>query len=111
MQKRKPSSARSSDDIRRLIRSCPHASASTTSGYIMIDPGPTRDAETAAHELFHLLQYAIYARGAKFLKEGTAEWAGANVARGTSWLFSYWGSPDQPLDCSPTSPCGTSDCS
>ena len=81
----------------------------TTSGYIVIDPAAIADPETAAHELFHILQYAIYSHGAKFLKEGTAEWAGANVARGTSWLFSYWGSPDQPLDCSPTSPCGTSD--
>lgn len=83
--------------------------APTSSGYIVIDPASTADAETAAHELFHILQYAIYAHGAKFLKEGTAEWAGANVARTTSWLFSYWGAPDQPLDCAPSSPCGTSD--
>jgi len=83
----------------------------TTSGYIVIDPAAIADPETAAHELFHILQYEIYSHGAKFLKEGTAEWAGANVARGTSWLFAYWGSPDQPLDCVPTSPCGTSDLS
>jgi Family of unknown function (DUF6055) len=86
-------------------------SASTTSGYIVIDPSSTGDAETAAHELFHLLQYAIYARGAKFLKEGTAEWAGANVAHTTSWLFTYWSTPDQPLDCVAGSPCGSNDLS
>ena len=86
-------------------------SASTTSGYMVIDPGSTGDAETAAHELFHLLQYAIYAKGAKFLKEGTAEWAGANVAHTTSWLLTYWGSPDQPLDCAPGTPCASSDLS
>jgi hypothetical protein len=68
-----------------------------------------RDAETAAHELFHILQYAIYADGAKFLKEGTAEWAGANVAHTTSWAFVYWTYPFQPLDCAPGTPCGTSD--
>jgi hypothetical protein len=79
----------------------------TTSGYIVINPSSTGNAETAAHELFHILQYAIYSHGAKFLKEGTAEWAGAVVTGGTSWLFTYWGSPDQPLDCPPTSPCGT----
>jgi hypothetical protein len=81
----------------------------TTSGYMVIDPHSTGDAETAAHELFHILQYAIYADGAKFLKEGTAEWAGANVAHTTSWAFVYWTYPFQPLDCAPGSPCGTSD--
>jgi len=85
--------------------------ANTTSGYIVIDPDSVADAETAAHELFHILQYAIYAKGAKFLKEGTAEWAGANVARTTSWLFTYWSAPDQPLDCMSSSPCGTDDLS
>jgi Family of unknown function (DUF6055) len=88
-----------------------NAAASTTSGYIVIDPGSTGDAETAAHELFHLLQYAIYAKGAKFLKEGTAEWAGANVAHTTSWLFTYWSTPDQPLDCVAGSSCGSNDLS
>ena len=86
-------------------------SVSTTSGYMVIDPGSTANAETAAHELFHLLQYAIYAKGAKFLKEGTAEWAGANVVHGTGWLLTYWGSPEQPLDCLPGSPCGSNDLS
>jgi hypothetical protein len=86
-------------------------SADTTSGYMVIDPGSVADQETAAHELFHILQYAIYAKGAKFLKEGTAEWAGANVARTTDWLFTYWGTPDQPLDCMPGSPCGSGDLS
>ncbi|HEX6459268.1 MAG TPA: DUF6055 domain-containing protein [Thermoleophilaceae bacterium] len=83
--------------------------ADTSSGYIVIDPSAVTNAETAAHEFFHILQYAIYAHGAKFLKEGTAEWAGANVSGGTGWLFTYWGAPDQPLDCIPTSPCGTND--
>jgi hypothetical protein len=83
------------------------AASPTTSGYIVIDPSSAGDAETAAHELFRILQYAIYSHGARFLKDGTAEWAGATVAGGTSWLFSYWGSPDQPLDCIPGSPCGT----
>jgi hypothetical protein len=83
----------------------------TTSGYIQIDPMSTGDAETAAHELFHILQYAIYADGAKFLKEGAAEWAGANVAHTTSWAFVYWSYPHQPLDCVPGSPCGDSDLS
>jgi Family of unknown function (DUF6055) len=81
----------------------------TTSGYVVIDPSSTGDAETAAHELFHILQYAIYADGAKFLKEGTAEWAGANVAHTTSWAFVYWTYPYQPLDCIPGSPCANSD--
>lgn len=81
----------------------------TTSGYMVIDPHSAGDAETAAHELFHILQYAIYADGAKFLKEGTAEWAGANVVHSTSWAFVYWTYPFQPLDCAPATPCGSSD--
>jgi hypothetical protein len=83
--------------------------AHTTSGYIQIDADSTGDAGTAAHEFFHILQYAIYADGAKFLKEGTAEWAGANVAHATAWQFFYWAYPYQPLDCAPGSPCGTAD--
>jgi hypothetical protein len=77
----------------------------------VISPDAADKPETAAHELFHLIQYATYTRGAKFLKEGTAEWAGANVAHTTSWLFTYWSAPDQPLECVPGSPCGSSDLS
>src|SRR6185437_13298391 len=42
----------------------------TTSGFATINPTATGNAETAAHELFHLLQYAVYAHGARFVKEG-----------------------------------------
>lgn len=89
-----------------LGEAAPDVPGPATSGYIQIDPSSVGNLETAGHELFHLLQYAIDSRGAKFLKEGTAEWAGANVAGGTSWLLSYWGSPEQPLDCADASPCG-----
>jgi hypothetical protein len=88
-----------------LGEAAPDHPGPATSGYIQIDPASAGDAETAAHELFHILQYAMDSRGAKFLKEGTAEWAGANVAGGTSWLLSYWGSPEQPLDCADLTPC------
>ena len=80
-------------------------SAAITSGYALISPDAADKPETAAHELFHLLQYAVYARGAKFLKEGTAEWAAANVAGKTSWLVTYWGNPTHSLDC--TDECAT----
>ena len=82
--------------------------APTTSGYVVIDPSSVHDAATAAHELFHLIQYAIYAHGAKFLVEGSAEWAGANVAHTTTWLFSYWAAPEQSLECAPGSACAPS---
>jgi Family of unknown function (DUF6055) len=80
-------------------------SAATTSGYALISPDAADKPETAAHELFHLLQYAVYARGAKFLKEGTAEWAAANVTGKTSWLLTYWANPSHTLDC--TNDCAT----
>jgi hypothetical protein len=88
-----------------LGEASPDTPGPATSGSITIDPGSTGDAEAAAHELFHLLQYAIDSRGASFLKEGTAEWAGANVAGNTGWLLTYWGAPDQPLDCLAGSAC------
>ena len=80
--------------------------SATTSGFAVINPDAADSASTAAHELFHLLQYAVYSRGAKFLKEGTAEWAAANVTGATSWLVTYWDNPEQPLECSPGSTCG-----
>lgn len=95
-----------SDTGGHLGEAAPDMPGPATSGYIQIDPSSVGNLETAGHELFHVLQYAIDSRGAKFLKEGTAEWAGANVAGGTSWLLSYWGSPEQPLDCADASPCG-----
>jgi hypothetical protein len=73
--------------------------AATTSGYAVISPDAADKPETAAHELFHLLQYATYSHGAKFLKEGTAEWAAANVTGKTSWLLTYWGTAGQSLEC------------
>src|SRR4051794_273487 len=82
-------------------------SAATTSGYALISPDAADKPETAAHELFHLLQYAVYARGAKFLKEGTAEWAAANVTGKTSWLVTYWDNPGHSLDCPMSSPCAS----
>jgi hypothetical protein len=81
--------------------------SATTSGYAVIDPGAARSVSTAAHELFHLLQYAVYSRGPKFIKEGTAEWAAANVSGTTSWLVTYWNNPSQPLECAPGSACGS----
>jgi hypothetical protein len=61
-------------------------------------------ASTAANELFHLIQYSYYTGGAKLLKQGTAEWAAANVTGRTSWSIFYWSNPGQPLDC--TGQCG-----
>jgi hypothetical protein len=79
--------------------------AATSSGYAVISPDAADKPETAAHELFHLIQYATYTRGAKFLKEGTAEWAAANATGRTSWLVTYWDNPGQSLECPMSSPC------
>jgi hypothetical protein len=55
-----------------LGEAAPDSYGAHASGYIQIDPTSVTDVETAGHELFHLLQYAIDTRGAKFLKEGTS---------------------------------------
>jgi Family of unknown function (DUF6055) len=79
--------------------------APTGSGFAVLSPDATDTASTAAHELFHLIQYSMFTGGAKFLKEGTAEWAAANVTGKTSWLTYYWSDSAQPFDC--TGQCGT----
>jgi hypothetical protein len=72
----------------------------TSSGFAVLSPLATVDrASAAANELFHLIQYATFTGGAKLLKQGTAEWAAANVTGRTSWSIFYWHNADQPLDC------------
>jgi hypothetical protein len=84
------------------------ADSPTTSGFAIISPASAGAGHVAAHELFHLIQYATYAHGASFLVEGTAEWAASDVTRSTDWLYHYWATPDEPLDCAPGSSCAAS---
>jgi hypothetical protein len=49
-------------------------SANQSSAYIYIDDNATEMPDTAAHELFHVFQFGIWAPASPWLLEGTAEW-------------------------------------
>lgn len=86
--------------------SIPDAGGPQSSGYIMLD-GRTPDqafaAHTIAHELFHLIQFGLWASGGfsdGWLYESTAEWMGY---RATGYDISgglELGPPEMSLDCS-----------
>jgi hypothetical protein len=53
--------------------------ANQTSGYLYIDDNSVRDLRVAAHELFHLVQSALWAPMDAYVNEATAEWAAFRV--------------------------------
>src|SRR5690348_12418424 len=82
--------------------------AATTSGFVVFSPiatmPPMSGSSYAAAQVFHLIQYSLFARAAQLVDYGTAEWAGANATGKSSWGGYYWNNPGQPLDC--TGQCG-----
>jgi hypothetical protein len=84
--------------------------ANQTHGYLHIHDEAVRDPATAAHELFHLVQFGIWSPMEPWLLEGSAEWAGfrflnfpATVDFGGPApipLAQTLGSPDMSLSCS-----------
>ena len=63
------------DPAKVLGLAFPDTGMNQTSGYIHIDDDATELADLAAHELFHVFQYGIWAPGEGWLMEATAEWA------------------------------------
>jgi hypothetical protein len=57
-----------------------------------------------AHEMFHVLQYALTVGAPKFVSEGLAEWAGYHLNPDTRELAGY--DPRVPLDCANDAECG-----
>ena len=53
--------------------------ANQSSGYLYIDDNSVRDLRVAAHELFHLVQAALWAPMDSYVKEASAEWAAFRV--------------------------------
>jgi hypothetical protein len=85
-----------------------------TSGFIELagdNPEVGLDQHTIAHELFHLIQFAIWrppALADYWLLEGSAEWMGYRVnGYGNAHPFSF-GPADLSLDC--RDPAGTNQC-
>ena len=83
--------------------------ANQTSGYVQLHDEAVRMPAAAAHELFHVFQFGIWAPMEPWLLEGTAEWASfrflnfpAAVDLGDAEpteLAKTLGSPDMSLSC------------
>ncbi|MCW2975804.1 MAG: hypothetical protein JWM06_1085 [Actinomycetia bacterium] len=86
--------------------SIPDTANPQTSGYILLDgttPEQAFTAHTISHELFHLIQFGIWATGGwidDWLYEGTAEWMGyRSTGYDTSGGLEL-GPADMSVDCS-----------
>lgn len=84
--------------------------ANQSSSYIYIDDDATELAFLAAHELFHVFQFGIWAPASPWMLEGTAEWNGfrfvgfpASLPDGADDEFALvdtLGAPDMSISCS-----------
>jgi hypothetical protein len=81
--------------------------ADQTTGWIAVPPGATGDVVTVAHEVFHLMQLAVYRPAGLVLAEGSATWASLHLYAGELRSLpdeaQYF--PDDPLDCTDTDRC------
>jgi len=92
--------------------------ANQTSAYILVDDEVTELPYLAAHELFHVFQFGIWAPTSPWMLEGTAEWNGFRFmgfpaalpdgADDTFPLVDTLGAPDMSINCSGTA-CGLTD--
>jgi hypothetical protein len=83
--------------------------ANQTSGHIWIDNDATEMPDTAAHELFHIIQFGMWAPAEPWLLEATAEWSAFRfldfpatllTAGGVEYpLEATLGAPDMSLSC------------
>jgi hypothetical protein len=90
-------------------------SANQSSGYLYIDDNSVRDLRVAAHELFHLVQSALWVPMDSYVSEASAEWAAFRVLgfpltvdmgdEEPVALAETVGAPDMSLTCS-GSACG-----
>jgi hypothetical protein len=94
------------------------SAATQSAGHIWISSDATEMADTAAHELFHLIQFGIWAPAEPWLLEATAEWAAFRFLDFPSTLLDVGGEeyslqktlglPDMSLSCSGEA-CGLDD--
>ena len=87
----------------------PETTSNQTHGYLHIHDEALYDRATAAHELFHLFQFGLWAPMEPWLLEGSAEWAGFRFLGFPSSLdlggpapvelVKTLGAPDMSLSC------------
>jgi hypothetical protein len=77
------------------------------SGFIAVPPTATGDIGTIAHEVFHLLQLAVYRPAGSVLAEGGATWAAMSLYSGEMRRLPDIAQPfpQDPLDCTDTAKC------
>ena len=83
-----------------LGRATPEGAGNQRTGYIELSVGGGLTTQTIAHELFHLVQFAIFTPNDGWLLESTAEWMGFRADGFPVGLGASLGAPDMSLDCS-----------
>jgi hypothetical protein len=83
------------------------SSADQTSGFIAVPPAAVGDIATIAHEVFHLLQAAVYRPAGRVLAESGATWAAMSLYSGELRRLPDIAQPfpQDPLDCDDPSKC------
>ena len=76
------------------------SAAPQTSGWIELDYTAVDQPETVAHELFHLVQFGIWAYAEPWLLEASAEWAAFRYVDFPESIIDSLGAPDMSLSCS-----------
>jgi hypothetical protein len=77
----------------------PEGSGNQLPGYIELSVGGGLTDHVVAHELFHLIQFAIFIPDDGWLMESTAEWMGFRFDGFPTGIGASLGSPDMSLDC------------
>jgi len=77
--------------------SAPLTAAAQTAGRIEVNASFVRNPQVAAHQVFHMLQMAMYAPVPDWLAQSTAEWAAFRLREYPS-PFTFH-APDNSLDC------------
>jgi hypothetical protein len=77
----------------------PEGSGNQLPGYIELAVGGGLTQHVVAHELFHLIQFAIFIPNDGWLMESTAEWMGFRFEGFPLGIDSSLAAPDMSLDC------------
>jgi uncharacterized protein DUF6055 len=77
----------------------PDTGANQDSGYILVDSKTGLNAHVIAHELFHLVQFGVWAPTDGWMLESTAEWTGFRFEGFPDSVNGTQAAPDMSLDC------------
>lgn len=96
------------DDIQEdlLGLAVPIGAGATRAGYILVDDDAVREPHVIAHEVFHLVQFAMFHGGNAWFYEATAEWAALRLRGFPADVFLDaeddavdFHEPDNSIDC------------